>query len=99
MRTASGDDIKYNSATAQNHINPRSGCPLYQCPSPGITLRISAINGRQFIDGFSHIAFGSGAPHSLQKLASATTTALPHCEQNRGRCTRVSGIEGEPRVA
>lgn len=37
----------------------------------------------------------SGAPHSLQKTASATVTGWPHCEQKRGLSIPTSGMEGK----
>src|ERR1700732_2438918 len=46
----------------------------------------------------NHTAPASGAPHSLQKFASATTTGLPHCEQKRGGSIFLSGIEGKDGV-
>ncbi len=41
----------------------------------------------------------SGAPHCLQKLASATTIGWPHREQNLGFSNCVSATESERHVA
>ena len=41
----------------------------------------------------------SRVPQSLQKLAPATTTGAPHCEQKRGRAPPVSAMEHKGRVA
>ncbi len=63
-------------------------------------LRISAVQGRHVMFRLSQTVAARGAPHSLQKAASATTTALPHREQKRGGSTiRGSGIEGQNDVA
>jgi len=63
-------------------------------------LRISAVHGRHVMFRLSQTVAARGAPHSLQKTASSTTTALPHREQKRGGSTiRASGIEGQNDVA
>lgn len=41
----------------------------------------------------------TGAPHDLQKLASATTIGAPHREQNLGFSKSASATEGKLRVA
>src|SRR5208337_203169 len=41
----------------------------------------------------------TGAPHDLQKLASATTIGAPHREQNLGFSKSTSATEGKLRVA
>src|SRR5208337_360020 len=41
----------------------------------------------------------TGAPHDLQKLASATTIGWPHREQNLGFSKSASATEGKLRVA
>src|SRR5579862_7683789 len=41
----------------------------------------------------------TGAPHALQKLASATTIGWPHREQNLGFSNSASATEGKLRVA
>ena len=82
-----------------NHNNPRARSPLYQWPSPGTILSATATPGRHEMLELNHTVFVRGAPQFLQKLASATTTGAPHCAQKRGRSIRVSGMEGEARVA
>src|SRR5260370_27186872 len=58
-------------------------------------LSSSAIHGRQLISWLNHAVPASGAPHSLQKTASATVTGWPHCEQKRGLSIPTSGMEGK----
>jgi hypothetical protein len=62
-------------------------------------LRATATRGRHEMPELNHTVFARGAPQSLQKLASATTTGAPHCAQKRARLIRESGMEAEQRVA
>jgi hypothetical protein len=62
-------------------------------------LSRNAISGRHLMSRLNQTVPASGAPHSLQKLASATTTVLPHCEQKRGRSIFASGMEDKDGVA
>src|SRR5579859_5400460 len=91
--------IDHAIITHTNHATPRLRWPLYQCPRPGTTLRINASEGRHVMSWLNHTVPASGAPHSLQKFASATTTGFPHCEQKRGRSILSSGMEGKGSVA
>src|SRR5260370_36666201 len=65
------------------------------CPRHGTTVRSGALRGRQLISWLNQAVTASGAPHSLQKTASATVTGWPHCEQKRGLSIPTSGMEGK----
>jgi hypothetical protein len=62
-------------------------------------LRVTATHGRHGMLALNQTVGASGAPQFLQKLASGTTTGVPHCAQNRARAIRVSAMEGEAGVA
>ncbi len=62
-------------------------------------LRTTATRGRHEMSELNHTVFVRGAPQSLQKLASITTTGAPHCAQKRARLMRGSGMESEQYVA
>jgi hypothetical protein len=68
-------------------------------PTPGTMLSISASIGLnpELLDSNGNRV--TGAPHDLQKLASATTIGAPHREQNLGFSKSTSATEGKLRVA
>ena len=68
-------------------------------PTPGTMLSMSASIGLnpELLDSNGNRV--TGAPHDLQKLASATTIGAPHREQNLGFSKSVSATEGKLRVA
>ncbi len=68
-------------------------------PTPGTMLSISAsigLNPEYLRSNGNRV---TGAPHDLQKLASATTIGAPHREQNLGFSKSASATEGKLRVA
>jgi len=69
------------------------------CPSPGTMLSTRAKIGLNPGLRRSRGNLVSGAPHDLQKVASATTIGWPHRAQNLGVSKSVSGTEGKRRVA
>src|SRR6202030_2666168 len=68
-------------------------------PTPGTMLSISASIGLnpEYLRSKGNRV--TGAPHDLQKLASATTIGAPHREQNLGFSKSASATEGKLRVA
>src|SRR5579862_9646279 len=68
-------------------------------PTPGTMLKISASTGLNPAVRCTSGKIVTGAPHDLQKLASATTIGAPHREQNLGFSKSVSATEGKLRVA
>jgi len=68
-------------------------------PTPGTMLSISASIGLNPVLLDSNGNRVTGAPHDLQKLASATTIGAPHREQNLGFSKSASATEGKLRVA
>src|SRR5260370_25275759 len=68
-------------------------------PTPGTMLRMSASTGLnpELLDSNGNRV--TGAPHDLQKLASATTIGAPHREQNLGFSKSRSATEGKLHVA
>ena len=68
-------------------------------PTPGTMLSINASTGLnpELLDSNGNRV--TGAPHDLQKLASATTIGAPHREQNLGFSKSASATEGKLRVA
>lgn len=69
------------------------------CPTPGTMLSMSASTGLnpELLESNGNRV--TGAPHDLQKLASATTIGVPHREQNLGFSKSASATEGKLRVA
>src|ERR1700756_1695070 len=68
-------------------------------PTPGTMLSMSAITGLKPELPRSSGKRVTGAPHDLQKLASATTIGWPHREQNLGFSKSESATEDKLRVA
>src|SRR5271167_411189 len=68
-------------------------------PTPGTMLSTNASTGLNPDVVRSSGNRVTGAPHDLQKLASATTIGAPHREQNRGFSKSSSATEGKLRVA
>ena len=68
-------------------------------PTPGTMLSTSASTGLnpELLDSNGNRV--TGAPHDLQKLASATTIGAPHREQKLGFSKSASATEGKLRVA
>src|SRR3984957_18486361 len=69
------------------------------CPTPGTMLSMSASTGLNPEVLLSNGNRVTGAPHDLQKLASATTIGAPHREQYLGFSKSVSATEGKLRIA
>src|ERR1700676_4988309 len=69
-------------------------------PTPGTMLSTSATTGlNPEVLRNNNGNRVTGAPHDLQKLASATTIGAPHREQNLGFSKSASATEGKLRVA
>src|SRR6266481_4023572 len=68
-------------------------------PTPGTMLSTSAITGLNPELLRNSGKRVTGAPHDLQKLASATTIGCPHREQNLGFSKSASATEDKLRVA
>lgn len=69
----SGGPAPYANDTPKNHKIPRNGLPRYIWPTPGTMLSTSARIGLNPGSLRSSGKRVTGAPHDLQKLASATT--------------------------
>ena len=68
-------------------------------PTPGTMLNTNAstgLNPELLRNSGNRV---TGAPHDLQKLASATTIGAPHREQNLGFSKSASATESKLRVA
>src|ERR1700690_1875420 len=68
-------------------------------PTPGTMLNTSASIGLYPRSRRSSGKRLTGAPHDLQKVASATTIGAPHREQNLGVSNSASATEDKLRVA